>query len=73
MTLSQLVDKHGFGIVVRKTTSKANEPVRIIKRQDDVVFLVEGTQTDEEYTERGDIEGFEKMQSAAEKLAGTVA
>ena len=73
MTLKELVDQYGLGILVRKTTNKASEPVRVISQRDELVFVVEGTHTDEEYTERADMEGYEKLLSATEKLAGTVA
>ncbi len=73
MTLSQLVQQHGYGVVVRKTISKSNEPIRVVRLYGEGVFLVEGVHTDEEYTERGDVKGYEKMQSAAEKLAESLA
>ena len=43
MTLKELVDQYGLGILVRKTTNKASEPVRVISQRDELVFVVEGT------------------------------
>ena len=73
MILEELVEQHGLGILVRKTTNKASEPVRVISRKDELVFVVEGTHTDERYTERADMEGYEKLISASEALSKTFA
>lgn len=62
MTLSEIVEKHGFNRIARKVASQS-EPILLIREFNDETYEVEGMQSNVAYTERQDAEGFEYVPS----------